>query len=421
MNKQILKFPPNFFWGASTSAHQVEGNNHNDWSEWEKENAGRLVEEARDKWQNWQVKKFPEILKPENYLSGKACDHYNRYEEDFAIAKSLGHNAHRFSIEWSRIEPKEGEFDKKEIEHCRKVIKALRKRGLEPFVTLWHWTMPVWLAEQGGTGSAEFPAYFSRYAERIAKELKDEVKFWITINESTLVNFNAYVAGIWPPQKKCPRLFLKAEKNLSVAHKNAFNIIHKINPGSFVGFAHNIKFIEPKYRFCIFDRLAVLIYKYFSNDRIFKQIEGKYDFIGLNYYFHDKIRFYSGRVPPDNKNKSDMGWEICPEGIYRVLKDVKKYGKPIYITENGLADKQDKNRKKFIEDHLYWIHKAIVEGIDVRGYFYWSLLDNFEWDKGFWPRFGLVGTDYKTMERTVRKSALEYAKICKNNELNHES
>ena len=147
---KILKFPKNFLWGAATSAHQVEGGNKNDWSEWEKNNAKKLAKKAKDNYQSWQKEKFPEMFDEKNYISGIACDHYHKFKEDFDLAKSLGHNAHRFSIEWSRIEPEEGKFNEKEIEHYKQVILALRERGVEPFVTLWHWTIPIWLAKKGG-------------------------------------------------------------------------------------------------------------------------------------------------------------------------------------------------------------------------------------------------------------------------------
>ena len=150
MSERQTTFPKDFLWGAATSAHQVEGGNRNDWSEWEKKNAEKLAKDAPKRFADWQVKKFPEMLTSENYISGAACDHYNRYEKDFDIAKELGHNAHRFSIEWSRIEPEEGKFDEKEVEHYRKVIQAIRDRGMEPFVTLWHWTNPLWISEIGG-------------------------------------------------------------------------------------------------------------------------------------------------------------------------------------------------------------------------------------------------------------------------------
>jgi len=417
MFKHILYFPKNFYWGSSTSAHQVEGGNFNDWTEWEKENAERLAREAKNKYQSWQIKKFPEMLTPENYVSSRACDHYNRYEEDFDIARSLGHNAHRFSLEWSRIEPEEGKFNEEAIEHYRKMLEVLKRCGLEPFITIWHWTLPLWMAKKGGIESDEFPRRFSLFAERIAKEFKKEVKFWITINEPTVILANSYLLGIWPPQKKDVFSFSKVYKNLAETHVKSYQAIHKIDPNCQVGLVHNVKFIEPKYWFCVFDQLASRIYRYLSNDKILKMIADNCDFIGCNYYFHDKIRFYVGRVKT-NEETTDMNWEIYPEGMYRVLKDLQKYDKPIYITENGLADEEDMKRNRFIKEHLYWAHKAIVEGVDVRGYFHWSLLDNFEWDKGFWPRFGLVAVDRKTLKRTVRKSAWEYAKICKSNSLN---
>ncbi len=166
------KFPAGFFWGAATSSHQVEGGNVNDWSEWEKANAQRLAKEAKQKWQPWQQERFPEMFDPQNYISGRACDHYNRHEEDFDIAKQLGHNAHRFSIEWSRVEPEEGKFNEEAIEHYRKVILSLRARGFEPFVTLWHWTNPLWIHDIGGPENKKFPLYFSRYAKYVDDELK---------------------------------------------------------------------------------------------------------------------------------------------------------------------------------------------------------------------------------------------------------
>jgi beta-glucosidase len=417
MKPTTLKFPDNFYWGSATSAHQVEGNNHNDWSEWEKGNAERLASVAKDKWQNWQVKKFPEMLKPENYISGSACDHYNRYEEDFNIAKSMSHNAHHFSIEWSRIEPQEGKFDEKEIEHYRKVLKALRKRGLEPFVTLWHWTNPLWLAKLGGPASSKFPFYFSRYVKRVLKNLNNQVKFWITVNEPTSVISNAFLRGNWPPQKKSIGAVLKVYKIIARAHQEAYEHIHENYPKNLVGFCNLMNFVEPKYYLCPFDQIVSRLYRHYSNEKIYTLTKNKFDFIGLNYYFHNKIRFTLSNKN-EKKEVSDLGWEIFPEGIYHVLKEVKKYNLPIYVTENGLADGKDKKRARFIKDHLYWVHKAIAEGIDVRGYFYWSLLDNFEWDKGYWPRFGLVSVDRKTMKRTIRPSAREYAKICKSNTLN---
>jgi len=404
-------------WGAATSAHQVEGNNHNDWSEWERVNAERLAKEAGSKWEKWQQDKFSEMFNSENYISGRACDHYNRYEEDFDIAKELGHNAHRFSIEWSRIEPEEGKFDEKKIEHYRKILQALRERGMEPFVTLWHWTNPIWLSKMGGPENKKFAFYFSRYARFVVEQLSGLVDFWITLNEPTSVIANSYMSGVWLPQKKNLLSMLRVYKNLARAHNYAYGEIHKISPKAKVGFANILAFYEPYNKNSALDKIAVKIAKYFGNEKFLNLTKGKHDFLTVQYYFHNKLKFL-GRIKNENKTVSDLGWEIYPEGIYHIIKGLRKYNLPIYITENGLADADDSRRAKFIKDHLGWIYRAIQEGADVRGYFYWSLLDNFEWDKGFWPRFGLVEIDYETMERKIRKSAWEYAKICRRNEIN---
>ena len=422
-----LNFPKKFYWGSSTSANQVEGNNHNDWTEWEMKNCHRLAREAKDYWQPWQVKKFPEMLEPENYVSGWACDHYNRYEEDFDIAHSLNQNAHRFSLEWSRIEPENGKFDQRAIEHYRKVLRALKERKIEPFVTLWHWTNPVWIRDLGGWENKNTAAYFARYVEKVAEEFGSEIKYWITLNEPTVFLSKSYIVGAWPPQKRNIWAFDKAYRNLAKAHNKAYQILHNGNKSCSVGFANNISFVEPKHRYCLADQLMSKTYRYWGGERMMKLAAGNFDFLGVQYYFHDVLcvydafRYLSGishsSKAAKTKEKTDLGWDIFPKGIYHVLQNLKKYDKPIYITENGLADARDKNRKKFIQDHLYWIHKSINEGVDVKGYFYWSLLDNMEWSYGFWPRFGLVAVDRKTMKRRIRKSAQEYAKICETNQL----
>ncbi len=397
-----IEFPKEFYWGSATSAHQVEGNNRNDWSEWELKNSKIKSQISKmQEWPDYILKNYPNPLQPENYISGQACDHYNRFREDFDIAKSLNHNAHRFSIEWSRIEPEKGKFDEKEIEHYRQVILALKDRGIEPFVSLWHWTNPLWFSQKGGWLDKDAPQYFSHYVDKISRSLKN-VQFWITLNEPEIYASQCYLKGVWPPQKRSLVSFLRVIRNLIRAHKKSYKIIKEINLDSQVGIAKNNIYFEG-WPFIFVDWLWN---KYFLD-----KIKNHQDFIGLNYYFHR--RFHRNK----NKIVSDMCWEIYPEGIYHVLKDLKKYNKPIYITENGLADAKDEKRTKFIKEHLKRVHKAISEGVDIRGYFYWSLLDNFEWDKGFWPRFGLVEIDYKTMERKIRPSAYEYAKICKENKL----
>lgn len=409
-----LKFPKNFYWGSATSAHQVEGGNHNDWSEWEKINAKRLSKEAKEKWQPWQQEKFPEMFNPENYISGRACDHYHLYEQDFDIAKKLGHNAHRFSIEWSRIEPEQGKFNEKEIEHYRKVILALKKRGIEPFVTLWHWTNPLWIRDIGGWENKKITDYFERYAEKISNALGENVKFWITLNEPEIYASNSYFAGVWPPQKKNLFAYLRVLNNLIKAHRKAYGVIKKANSNSKIGIAKNNIYFEA-YQNKLVNRVLKKFIDWWWNFYFLNRIRNHQDFIGLNHYFHNRINY--GFNKNENKKISDIGWELYPEAIYYVLKDLKRFNKPIYITENGLADGGDKKRSWFILESLKNIGKAINEGVNVRGYLHWSLMDNFEWDKGFWPRFGLVEVNYKTLERKIRPSALQYAKICKTNEL----
>jgi beta-glucosidase len=401
--REMLKFPDGFLWGTSTSAHQIEGNNYNDWTEWEKRTAKARVEAARkQKWPGFLLRVHPSPLEEENYISGIAADHYSRYEEDFDLTKAMNNNAHRFSIEWSRIESEEGKFNSEEIEHYRKVIRALRARGLEPFLTLWHWTMPVWFVKKGGFEKRENIKYFVRFCDQVVSEFRNDVKFWIILNEPTVYSGMAYLVGERPPQRKNPFIFLRVIKNLAEAHNRVYEAIHRIDPDARVGIAHQVNY---------FQGWAAPFLNWFWVRRFLDKIQNQFDFIGINYYRRLLIRdlnFNAGK-----NQRTDMNWEIYPKGIYYVLKDLAKYHKPIYITENGLADAADKYRAKFIIDHLKWIHRAISENVDVRGYFHWSLLDNLELDSGFWPRFGLIEIDYKTLERKPRPSSKVYGEIAK--------
>jgi len=328
-------------------------------------------------------------------------------------------NAHRFSIEWSRIEPEEGKFNQGEIEHYRKVLQALRARGLEPLVTLHHFTNPIWFAKKGGWANKRAPEYFERYVEYVARHLGGEAKYWMTINEPLIVNSLGYLSGRWPPFKKRDFLgYFRAISNMAEAHRRAYGVLHKYNVDAKVGAAKNNNYFESvKDIFWPLNFLIVYISKYFKNERFLNKIKNHQDFIGLNYYNHYKFSLFKGFYQ-DGKERSDFGWEIYPEGIYHVAKEIyKKYKKPIYITENGISDADDSKRPKFIKEHLQWLHKAIQEGADVRGYFYWSLLDNFEWTEGFTQKFGLVEVNFETFERKMRPSGELYGEICKNNAL----
>ena len=394
------EFPKNFYWGAATSSHQVEGNNHNDWSEWEKS-------EKRISYLRTQG--LIEKHGLENFISGKACDHYNHFQEDFNIAQSLGHNAHRFSIEWSRIEPEEGKFDDGEIEHYRQVLRALKDSGLEPFVTLWHFSLPVWFSKKGGFENKNSPEIFARYCGYVVEKLGDMAQFWMTINEPEVYAKASYLAEEWPPQKKSQMSRLFVIHNLIRAHRKVYNVIKKLNQNAQVGIAKNNTYFEAHQNKWM-NRLLKKFMDWWWNFYFLNRIKNHQDFIGLNHYSHNRINY--GFNKNENQKVSDMGWELYPEAIYHVLMDLKLYNKPIYITENGLADAKDQKRGWFIFETLKWVHKAIEQGADVKGYLHWSLMDNVELDKGFWPRFGLLEIDRKTLERKIRPSANFYRDVC---------
>lgn len=392
-------FPDNFLWGAATSAHQVEGGNHNDWTEWE-----RLGQVHRGE------------------QSGAAADHYQRFRQDFSLAKDLGHNAHRLSFEWSRIEPEPGQINHDAIAHYHQVIDELRRLGLEPFVSLHHFTNPVWIAAAGGWTNRQTVKAFACYAELMAKEFGAKVKYWVTINEPTVLTSLGYLDARWPPQRKNYLAAWTAIRHLLQAHTQAYRILHQANPNAQVGVANNLTDFVAARRWHPADHILKKFSQYWHNDWWLNRTTSTQDFIGLNYYFHQSLRWrltWPSRLfapePRPGQPTNDLGWEIHPAGLGRVLDWLRRYQRPIFITENGLADAADHQRQKFICDHLLEIRSALAEGIDIRGYLHWSLLDNFEWAEGFGPRFGLVAVDYATQQRTPRQSARYFQKIAQSN------
>ncbi len=397
-NAKFLAFPKGFFWGASTASHQIEGGNVNDWSEWEK--SPKRMAELKKKNKN-----------PEEYISGKACNSYELFDEDLKRIKEFNLNAYRFSIEWSRVEPEEGKWNEEAIDHYKNVVKKLKENNVEPFVTVWHWTIPLWARDRGGWSSKKILDPFSRFAEKMASELKD-VKFWITLNEPEVYAGQSYLIGIWPPQKNNPFVYVKVIRNLIKAHNNIFHVIKKINLEAKIGIANpNIYFEAYKNRFV--NIVLKKIVDWWWNFYFLDKTKNGLDFIGLNHYHHSRINY--GFHKNENKIVSDFGWELYPESIYHALMDLKKYNKPIYVTEHGLADAKDRYREWFIVESLKNVHRAIDEGANARGYLHWSLLDNFEWAEGFTKKFGLCEVDFKTFKRAPRPSAKIYAEICKNN------
>lgn len=395
-----LNFPNGFLWGAGTSAHQVEGNNtKNDWWEWEQD-------------------------KPFDLRSGQACDQYNRFEEDFNLAKSLNHNAHRLSIEWSRIEPQEGKFDLEAIDHYKKVLKALKDRGLTVMLTLHHWTNPTWLTHKGGWENNKTPWYFARFVKTIAPEIKDYVDLWITVNEPGIYVWHMYIDPQFPNAKKGWLGQIQTYRNFASAHKKAYKILHQLAPGKPVGIAQNVQSYTAYHKHSLIEQIGVMLSDLVANHGFYLLTRGYHDFLGINYYFHHRLK-RDGFLPKEvdvtqfSKDVSDLGWEIFPEGIFDVLTDLSDHV-PIYITECGIATTNDDRRARFLMAYLQEVYRAIQAGVNVKGFFYWSLIDNFEWFRGFDPRFGLIDVDYQTQKRIVRPSADLYADIIKNNGLRHE-
>ena len=415
-----LEFPKNFLWGAATSSHQVEGGQHNDWSEWEETNAEQLAHEASSRWGHipgWTEKFEQEASQPENYISGKACDHWNRYEEDFDILQELHLNAYRFSIEWSRVEPQEGQFDEAALEHYQRMIQALRKRNIEPFVTLWHWSNPLWIKDIGDWSNPKTVQHFLRYVEKVAHTLRP-IHYWIPVNEPNIHTMYAYFLGKQPPGKKNIFSAILAFFHILSAHKQAAHIIRSHVPNAKIGMANSVICFEPK-NTSILTLWMTRACRYLWNTYPFVHTRNANDFLGVNYYSRQLIGVGPKRVK-DDCPQSDLGWSIYPEGILSVIRDLAPLKLPIYITENGLADAFDTKRTDFIHEHLAYIHRAITEeGADIRGYFHWSLLDNNEFVelRGNWPRFGLVAVDHATQKRTIRPSARAYANIAETNSL----
>ncbi len=414
-----LKFPQGFLWGAATSAHQVEGNNHNDWSEWEHTNAQRLAAQSAERFAGWMPSWegiSSQANSASNYISGNAADHYNNYVHDLDLLKLIGLNSYRFSIEWSRIEPEFGKFDFQEIAHYQKIIDACHSRNILPLVTLWHWTIPTWFRNIGGWRNSDGARYFADYVSKLVASLKG-VNMWITLNEPHIYASQAFLIGDWPPQQRSQRGYLQVLLNLITAHRLAYETIHQIHPGSQVSIADNHAFFDPLPANFV-NKIAAQVGRWWYNHFFLSRITKHLDFIGLNYYFRRQINLtpFMSR-PTHSYPTSDMGWELYPQGLEMVLLDLQKYKKPIYITEHGLADANDSLRAWYIAESLKAVGSAIHKGSNVRGYFHWSLIDNFEWDKGFWPRFGLIEVDYSSQKRTIRPSANIFSEITRTSEL----
>ncbi|MEO7905021.1 MAG: glycoside hydrolase family 1 protein [Candidatus Saccharimonadales bacterium] len=411
--KSNLNFPKKFLWGAATAAHQVEGGTHNQWTEWEIENAKVRSTQAPHQWDD--LKSWSRVMAqakdPQNYVSDKAAGHYQRYIEDFDYLTSMHMNVFRFSIEWSRIEPAQGVWDAAAIDHYKTYIAELKKRGIEPVVTLFHFTLPVWFAQLGGFERRTNVKYFVRFADTIIRELGMSVRYIITINEPEIYATQSYLTGQWPPEVSSKWRMWRVMKNLARAHNQSARAIHAINRRYKVSIAKNSSYFYPGDNAWL-SRVSAAIMQYIHDDYFLRKVVKRCDFIGMNYYFSNRV--YGYRVHNQDDPVSDVGWDLSPDHIQYALERVyAKYKLPILITENGLADGEDSKRQWFITQTLSGMQKAIDNDVKLLGYLHWSLLDNFEWEKGRWPRFGLLEVNYKTMERTLRPSAKWFGKIIK--------
>lgn len=403
----MKKFPEDFYWGAATAAYQVEGGIEN--TDWAKAAVDGRVP-----------------------VCGRACDHYHRYEEDFDLARELGHTAHRFSVEWARIEPASGQFDREAIRHYRAVLEALRARNITPYLTLWHFTLPLWFSQSGGFERSDAPEIFARYAAFVAKELGDLCGHMSTMNEPNVFGSNGWLRGTWPPFKRFALtdlvsitnsgrqyearaskglqpvfLYFRVMDNLAKAHNAAYLAIKKVAPQVEVSLVKHVIVFAANWN--PFNKLKAALANYYWTDRFMKKIVNHCDSVGLNYYFY--TQFGDTR----QWRKTDMDWNFAPEHIYDALMMLNKYNKPLFVSEGGLADAHDSGRAEYITRQVAGVWQAIAQGADVRGHLYWSLLDNYEWALGFEKRFGLIAVNYETLKRTIRPSAYVYKKIITDN------
>ena len=427
MTEPNLDFPEQFLWGTASAAHQVEGNNiNNDWSVFEQQ-PGAIWHGDR---------------------SGLACDWWRNAEQDFDLMAEMGHNTHRLSVEWSRIEPEKGAFDPSAVRRYREMLEGLRNRGIEPMVTLFHFTSPLWLARQGGWANPATVPLFRRFVRYTVHQLGDLVTLWCTINEPNIYAALGYALGEHAPGAKSLPLYYRVLTNLLRAHAAAYRVIHAACRDAHVGLVKNIQIFEP---LDLADRasrtLARILDHMFNSLTLLAVQDGRLriplglglgahgplldslDFWGLNYYSRQRVTLRGrngGRlsilrptpgVPVSDSGRNGPYGEIHPNGLYEALTRLKHSGKPIYITENGLPDHDDDLRPSFLLSHLAQVQQAISEGVDVRGYYHWSFTDNFEWAEGWALRFGLVALDPETQTRTSRRSAALFSQLATTNSI----
>ncbi len=430
MPQASFHFPANFMWGTATASHQVEGNNsNNNWWEWEQE-PGRITNGEK---------------------SGLACDWWGangtpRWKEDFDRARQTSQNAHRFSIEWSRIQPSPDRWDEGAIDRYREMARGLRERGLAPMVTLHHFTDPLWLKEMGSWETPKIAALFTAYVRKVVEALQEYVQHWVTINEPNSYVYLGYLGGGWPPGKDNIPLAFYVMENMVRAHAAAYRAIHALQPQAQVGVATNYRSFRPARTWLPLDRWVAQITSVHFNDqfphalkygnfralnRLIKVSDavGTQDFVGINYYTREQVAFnllnprtiFGRRFFPEGADLSDSGFIAnVPEGMYEALKWGLQFGVPLIVTENGVENADDRLRPRYTIEHIHQVWRAVNFNWPVKGYFHWTLVDNFEWERGWTQRFGLWELDETTQIRRKRASADLYAEICRENGLSSE-
>ncbi|MGA7835446.1 MAG: family 1 glycosylhydrolase [Acidimicrobiales bacterium] len=387
MPRHHVTFPAEFLWGTATSAYQIEGGNENsDWAHFERTAGTRAAEPCRD-----------------------ACDSWNRYREDLDIVHSLGLNAYRFSLEWARIEPARGSISRDALAHYREMIDACRARGVLPVVTLHHFTIPQWLAEEGGFESPDIVQRMVGYARVVSDALGESIGVACTINEPNVVAVYGYLAGVFPPQVTSWSRFARANETLRACHR-AMRDVLKEGPGLFpVGLTLSMQQYEAISGFET------------QMDSFRAEMEDKYladvrddDFLGVQCY--TKLLIGPGGVVANPEGETtDMGYLFWPECVdYTVRRAIDLAKVPVIVTENGIGTADDAQRIRYLEGALDSLRRLLAVGLDVRGYFQWSLLDNFEWTYGYRPKFGIVSVDRTTFARTPKPSAQWYADEVRN-------
>ncbi|HYM60130.1 MAG TPA: family 1 glycosylhydrolase [Thermoanaerobaculia bacterium] len=398
-------------WGVAVSHYQVEGDDSCDWTEWER--SGRAA----------------------GGTCGGAAGAWSRYEHDANLASESGANAFRFSVSWSRIEPHPGVFDHDALARYRRFVEHLIGLGIEPVVTLFHYTHPFWLHETAPWTTPAAVDRFERFSRHVARALGDLVRYWIPINEPMVFLLAGFLAGQIPPGLSSPRILSRVFDHLLAAHCAAAAAIRDVNPSAAIGTAHNMMAFTPQRPYNPLDLLLAgtadssynlgIIEAFGSGRWRFllppatiiagrrDELPSSLDVFGVNFYSRLHLRCPGRRravgdfsyLDPLGRGLTDNGWEMIPEAFSAVLDQAATSGKPIVVTENGLADAGDRYRPKFLRAHAAQLDRAAARGNPIHGYFHWSLLDNFEWLEGYGPKFGLYEVDRSTMERKPRPSA----------------